>query len=225
MFMATSQIAAQQYLLRMIPRGYWHWIGGTCSSLDELKMRAEKYAEFYGTDLSPSKRAYRKSKGLASALMVACKLPNEVLEGGYQWFLIATDGDGAIRDNKKMKDARVNAGRIKWGEDYVLYEATRPREHGGGTHWSWFMQPGKQKELDFYTGKLLKEAPHELPAFFTMQLRRPMHSGIRSYLSRLLRRAHQNYSRMYPSHEWTGRDPERPLPILNGYRKSTQSTV
>ena len=225
MFIATSQIAAQQYLLRMIPRGYWYWLSGTCSTLDELKMRAEKYAEFYGTNLSPSKRAYQKSKGLASALMVACPLPTEVMEDGYQWFLIATDGDGAIRDNKKMKDARVNAGRITWGEDYVLYQANRSREHGGGEHWSWFVQPQKQKELDFYLGKLLKEAPHELPAFFTMQLRRPMHSGIRSFLSRLHRRTHHNFTRMYPGKQWTGRDPLKPLPILNSYRKSTQSTM
>ncbi|PIQ24508.1 hypothetical protein COW64_18745 [bacterium (Candidatus Blackallbacteria) CG18_big_fil_WC_8_21_14_2_50_49_26] len=225
MFLAASQIAAQQYLLRMIPRGYWYWLSGTCSTPDELKKRAEKYAEFYGTNLSPSKRAYRKSKGLASALMVACPLPTEVMEDGYQWFLIATDGDGVIRDNTKLKDARVNAGRIKWGEDYVLYEAARPREHGGGTHWSWFFQPQKQKELDFYIGKLLKQSPEELPNFFAAQLRRPMHSGIRSFMTRLHRRAHQNHVKMYPNREWTGRDPLKPLPILNSYRKSTQSTV
>jgi hypothetical protein len=225
MFLATSQIAAQQYLLRMTPRGYWYWLGGICSSLDELNKRAAKYAEYYGTDLSPSKRSYRKSKGLASALMVACKLPSEVLDGGYQWFLIATDGMGEIRNNKKLKDARTNAGRIVWGEDYVLYEADRPREHGGGRHWSWFIQPAKQKELDFYVGKLLKEAPDELSAFITMQLRRPLHSGIRSYLSRLIRRANQNFTRMYPNREWKGRDPAQPLPILNSFRKSASFIV
>jgi len=225
MFIAASQIACQQYILRMVPRGYWWWTSGTCTTLDELKSRGEKYAEFYGTKLSPSQRAYRKSKGLAGSLLVACPLPTEVLDGGYMWFLLSTDGAGEIRNNAKLKDARDNSGRIQWGEDYVLYQANRSREHGGGSHFSWFVQPKKQKELDFYVGKLLKEAPGELPAFFAAQLHRPMHSGVRSYLSRLIRRAAQNFSRMYPDRKWTGRDPMKPLPILNSFRKSAPSIV
>jgi hypothetical protein len=99
-----------------------------------------------------------------------------------------------------------------------LIKAPRHRDEGGGTRWSWYIKPQAQKELDYYVGQLLKQSPHELAAFFEAQCRRPMHHGIRHYLGRLLRRAHQNFTRMYPGRQWLGRDPKMPLPIISSYK-------
>ena len=212
-----SQIDAQRFLLRMIPKGYHWWICGVEPDKASLDNRQEKYAEFYGCDLSPAKKSYRKKKGLANTHFVTVALPPEIQDGGFMWFLIANDGLGNIRQNMKLRDARTNLGRITWG-DYVMFEAPRHREEGGGTRWSWYLKTELQKELDHHVGVLLKESPNDLKSFFEMQLRRPMHHGIRHYLTRLLRRAFQNFSRMYPGRTWMGRDPEMPLPILSSFK-------
>jgi hypothetical protein len=216
-----KQIDAQRFLLQMVPKGYFWWCSGIENNLAALEKRNVRFHEFYGCEFAPSKKSYRKKHGLANTLFFAVKLPPEIQEGGYLWYLLATDGNGTIRENSKLKDSRVNTGRITWGKDYVLYCAPRERREGGGTRWSWYLQPSVQKELDYYVGKLLKSAPFELKGFFESQVRRPMHHGVRHFLSRLLRRAHHNFTRMYPTQKWIARDPSLPLPIITGYRKQT----
>ena len=221
-----TQIDAQRFLLQMVAKGYHWWVSGVTNSLDEIENKHSKFSEFYGCDMSPSKKSYRKSKDLANTHFIFAKLPIEMNDGGYIWFLIATNGVGIIRENSKLKDARTNDGRIVWG-DYVLYCATRKRRElskvkrtvGGGSHWSWYIKPDVEKELDFYVGKLLKTAPFEIKGFFEAQMHRPMHHGVRHYLSRLLRRAHHNFTRMYPDLKWIARDPSIPLPMLTSFRK------
>lgn len=214
-----SQIEAQRFLLRLVPKGYQWWISGIEKDKSSLDNRHAKYSEFYGCDLSPAKKTYRKSKGLANTHFIVSPLPNEIMEGGYIWYLIASDGLGPIRDNGKLKDARTNSGRITWN-DYVMYEAPRHRLEGGGMRWSWYIKPQVQKELDHYVGVLLKQNPADLRGFFDIQCHRPMHHGIRHYLTRLIRRSHQNFTKMYPDKKWTGRDPSKPLPIMTSYKSS-----
>lgn len=213
-----KQSEAQRFLLRMIPKGFRWWTSGIVKDKAKLEQLAEKYDEHYGTELKPWQRAYRKKKGLANAHFIAAPLPISELEGGYIWFLIASDGAGPIRENSKLKDAWTNPGRIVWN-DYVLYESQRHRLEGGGTRWSWHIKPEVQKQLDYYVGQLLKTAPHELPTFLSMQVRRPMHHGIRVWLTRLIKRAHQNFTRMHPGKEWRGPDPVKPLPSFGQYKK------
>ena len=213
-----SQIDGQRFVGRMVPSGYHWWVGGVAISISELEKRHDKYREHYGCDLSPAKKSYRKKKGLANTHFIAAPLPRDVMDGGYIWFLLATDGLGPVRENSKLKDACTKPGRIIWG-DYVLYDAPRHRLEGGGTRWSWYLKPTVQQELDHYIGVLLKQAPGELNGFLDAQVRRPLHHGVRHYLTRLIRRSHQNYTRMYPGKPWPARNPAIPLPILSSYKK------
>lgn len=217
MIIFESQKKAQQFLCRIVQRGYWWWTSGIAINKAKLDALHASYAEYCGCDLPPARKAYQKKIGLANTHFIACPLPPEVMEGGYVWYLLATDGKSPVRDNTKLMDARQVGKRVTWGEDYVLSEAPRHRQEGGGTRWSWYFQPKAQKELDFYTGQLLKTAPSELRAFFESQCRRPMHHGIRLFIARLLKRAHQNFGRMYPGKPWPARDPNKPLPIITGY--------
>lgn len=213
-----SQKKTQQFICRMVATGYCWWLAGIAKNKTELDARHAKYVEHYGCDLSPARKHYRKKTGLGNTQFVACATPPEILDGGYYWYLLATDGDGNIRDNTKLMDARTDHGRITWGQDYVLYEGTRPRGMGGGTRWSWYLKAQRQKELESYVGDILKTSPGELRGFFESQLRRPMHHGIRTYLTRLLKHAHHKFTRMYPRQPWPGRDPDKPLPIIAGYQ-------
>lgn len=216
----TTQIQAQQFIARMVASGYYWWVSGVAINKAELDARHRQYTEHYGCDLAPHAKSYRKKKGLANTQFIACPLPVEVAEGAYVWYLLATDGLGPIRENTKLKDGRVSGQRVQWGDDYVLSLGTRHRKVGGGTHWSWYIQPELQKQLDYYVGQLLNANPLELKPFFEGQLRRPLHHGVRNYLTRLLKRAHQNFTRKHPGKAWPARDPSQPLPIITGYRKS-----
>ena len=214
-----KQSDAQRFLLRMVPKGFHWWVGGVAQDRAKLDSLAAKFSEHYGTDLKPHERSWRKKKGLANAHFVAAPMPINQLEGGYIWFLIATDGGGPIKENSKLKDARTNPGRIVWN-DYVLYADQRHRLEGGGTKWSWHIKPEVQKQLDHHVGQLLKLAPVELPGFLAMQIKRPMHHGIRHYVTRLIRRSHQNWGRMHPGKAWRGWDPAKPLPSFGQYKKN-----
>lgn len=217
----TKQSDAQRFLLRIVPKGFHWWTSGIAKDRQRLDQLSEKFTEHYGTELKPWQRAYRKKKGLANAHFVAAPLPIGELEGGYIWFLLASDGLGSIRENSKLQDAWANSGRITWN-DYVLYESQRHRLEGGRTRWSWHIKPEVQKQLDYYVGQLLKTAPYELPGFLAMQVKRPMHHGVRHWLSRLIRRAHQNFTRMYPGKEWKGWDPAKPLPSFGQYKTNAE---
>lgn len=219
MFIATSQIAAQQYLLRMVPRGYHWWTSGVCSRAD-LELRSKKYDEHYGASLNRAQCSYRKLKGLANSKLVAV----ELVSGEFLWFLLATDGLGPIRDNTKLLDARTNNGRIKWGSEYVLFEAKRLKIHGGGTHWSWFFQPKTQSEIQHYIGVLIKEEPENMRFFIEQLCRRPMHSGVRSFIGKTIRLAAKNWAAVHPGRPWSARDPMKPLPILDSFRPSQQQS-
>lgn len=212
----TSQIGAQKFIMRMVARGYRHWTSGKVTSKDELDKLHHKYRDLFGCDLSPAKKAYRKKCGLANTHFVFAPLPIEEMEGGFIWFLLATDGEGEIRKHGRMKDGWDKNGRVTFG-DYVLHLAPRHRLEGGGLRWSWYIVPTIQRELEYYIRQCLKSAPGELAAFFEAQTRRPMHHGVRHYLSRLIKRAHQSFSKMHPGRKWTARDPSTPLPIINSF--------
>ena len=64
--MLKSQIEAQRFLLKLVPRGYHWWLSGVEKDKAALENRRLKYVEFYGSELSPAKKAYRKKKGLAN---------------------------------------------------------------------------------------------------------------------------------------------------------------
>ena len=108
--MLKSQIEAQRFLLKLVPRGYHWWLSGVEKDKAALENRRQKYVEFYGSELSPAKKAYRKKKGLANTHFISVALPINIFEGGFIWFLICTDGAGPIRENIKLKDALFIGG-------------------------------------------------------------------------------------------------------------------
>jgi len=225
MIVFDTQVAAQQYLLREIPRGYWFWTSGIASNTEKLNQLSDKFKELYGTTLPKDKRYFRKRKGLANAKAIAVQMP----DGDFLWVLLVTEGKGVVMDHEKntLQDARTSAGRVVWWGDYVLNQVRRPKEHGGGLHWTWFLTPTKESEISRYMTALVKnapKAPHELRHYVDLQLRRPMHSGIRSQLTRILKSAHKLFVRCYHDMAWPSEYPTVPLPILAGFRKATKDS-
>jgi len=206
-----TQFKALQWVLRQLPRGYHYWQVKDVSEarLNEL---AALWAEHYGTDLVPRHRTYRKSKGLAAACAASSPLP----QGGHRCILLAGDGVGPIRENRKLRDGRNKSTRPTWG-DYVLHEATRPKEMGGGLHWSWYLTPRVQSQIESYLVTLIKTGkPDAVAGFWHSCLQRPLFAGVRSALTRILRSNQKLWSACWPGKPWPG--PIAPLPAVPGFR-------
>jgi hypothetical protein len=217
----SSQIRAQSFIQRMVAKGeYQYWMSGIVNSKAELDAKHKIFAEAFGTDLSPSAKLYRrKKKGLANTTWVSAPLPVFENEGGYIYFLLATDGIGEIRKNSKLQDAWSQSQRLTWG-DYVLFPAARHRLQGGGVRWSWYIKKEKQRVLEFYCHRcVLDKNSFELRSFFEDDLlRRPLHHGVRDFVKRLLKHSHHDWMKLWPGFKWPARDPNLPLPFINGFK-------
>lgn len=210
-----TQIACQQYLLKVVPRGYFFWTTGVVATREKLDRLAVRFSENYGTRLSAAERFWRKGKGLANALVVAAPLEGE----NWRFYLVATEGNGVVwtDEGERLKNARVTTTPVIWGKDYYMHQARRVREHGGGLHWSWWIQPELNNKLEKYLLHLAKEGnAGELETQHRLLRRRPLHSGIRSQVSNIERRSRRVWEKCWPGRPWPGSD--EPLPIVAGFK-------
>lgn len=212
----STQIRAQSAIQRYVAKGHRYYLSGKVASKAELDALHEKYKEPFGIDLSPSKKHYRKKCGLPMASWVSAPLPKGEIDGGYVWFLLMTGLNFEEHSPARVaKDAWNPMQRLVWG-DYVLHLAPRHRLQGGGLRWSWYIVPQVQKELQYYISVCLKTQPGELYSFWAAQMKRPLHHGVRHWLSHQLERCQRSYSKMYPGKPWPG--PYLPLPFISGFK-------
>lgn len=208
----TSLTECLQHLTRAVAKDqYTYWTGGEMARAKVPALGA-KFAEIYGTELPRHTRHYRKGKGLANAQLFILDLQDHQR---VTWILVATEGAGLVRDQEKLVDARISSGRLMVG-DYLLQDTTRPKEHGGGTHWSWWIRTKTAGELQAYAAHLVKEDPEQLWEFLRLQVRRPLMSGTRSQVRRLLIGTQKLFERVRPGLAWKGPIPDD-LPFLGTF--------
>lgn len=215
-----SQTRAQQYLLRIVPKGYHHHTGGTVAAhkLDEL---AYKFSEKYDTDIKDARRYKLRKKKVATARFLVCQLP----DGRYLWFLVATDGSGRIHEEETLRDARLSSERMIWNGEYILLKTNRPSYYGGGKHWSWWMLPTTQQEISAYVDHLAKEGDLRLKSYLAELQHRPLHSGVRLQLGKIYRRAYRILQACHPAMQWPGPDMDKPLPWLGKFLSAKKAAV
>lgn len=218
MNLLSSQIDAQRLIAKHV-NVYPLWTSGEASALRWPEL-VRKFSELYEIDISPSARAWRKRRGQCCALLVGAPVP----DGKVRWVLLVTEvGSGEVKQREKLRDARTD--RMTWG-DYVLIRSTRSSALGGGTHWTWFMTPHAERREANYLTVLAQRAaqqrqPHELAAFTTTLLNRPLHAGVRQQAAKMLRRAQKIWAKHANGMPWPGPDPVK-LPHLGHYRRSSQ---
>jgi hypothetical protein len=217
-----TQIEAQRAISRLIS-SHSLWISGEIES-DKWSRFVEKMAQRYEVDLSPAARQWRKKKGDCSTHLIGAALPFSEARGArLRWVMLVTEaGTGAIKDQESLADARHT--RLVWG-DYVLMFMTRPRQHGGGSRWTWCLLPQIERQEANYLHGLAQAAGQSregarLDAFIRQSLiRRPMHSGVRTQIAKMLRRAQKIWDQHSHGAVWPSVDPSR-LPILSSYRSA-----
>lgn len=217
--LCDSQTDAQRLIAKHIG-GYPMWVVGEVQAArwDGL---VEKFSQTYETDLSPSARQWRKRRGQCCAHLVGAHLPS----GKVRWVLLVTvSGVGEAKEREKLRDARSE--RLVWG-DYVLIKSTRPSAIGGGAHWTWFLTPHAERREANYLTALAQTAaagrqPQRLSQFAETLLNRPLHSGVRQQVAKMLRRALKVWVKHAHGMPWPGPDPTD-LPHIGTYRKAVSA--
>lgn len=124
-----------QRVLDAVSHGY-HWHTSGTVPLDKAQRLADKFAEHYAIHRNENQRAYAKRKRECNTRLFLYAPPQAKV---LAWFLLATDGDGRIHEEERLRHAQDARGRIRLDDDYELIRRTRKSDKGGGTVWSWRM--------------------------------------------------------------------------------------
>lgn len=221
-----SQVEAQRAISRTVHTSPLYVSGEV--SFEKWPRLVEKFSARYEIDISPAARQYRKKKGLCTSRLIGARLPPDAAgREKVRWVLLVTrSGKGPVKEEETLGDAHKD--RITWGE-YVLMYLTRPQQHGGGSRWTWCLAPQVEKREANYVTSLAQAAgrsgdPSRMRAYLERSLlRRPMHSGVRTQVAKMLRRAKRVWLKHSNGQPWPASSPDN-LPWLGTFRSQTGQT-
>lgn len=220
-YLYSSQAAAQRAILRSVGKGYPLWTAGTVRAEKWQKLIA-KFEDAYEIDLSPAARQQRKRRGMCSARLIAAELPASDRGEWIRWVLLVTDhGAGIAKERERLNDARDGSSRLVWG-DYVCMHLTRPRVHGGGSRWTWCLAPQVERQEGNYLTAVAQAAAKQRDAKRLISAmeplsRRPMHSGVRTQVAKMIRRSQKVWRKHSNGAPWPALDPAD-LPAFGAFR-------
>jgi len=157
-------------LITSTARGYVNHVSGVIKPEKAVDLIA-RFEDIYETNLNRDQRAYRKKKGKCNVRLF---LHPRYTTPDFQWWLLATDGEGAFHEREKSMDARVRRQRLT---SFNQYQALKAPAVGNIPRWTWRMKDetfknwqariqaairNRQDEKDLK--KVLREL-HSLPGF------------------------------------------------------------
>lgn len=111
-----------QRIQQLAIRRYHWYTSGEVSYKKALKLVA-KFDELYGIHCNENQRTYRRKKGIANAKLFMYLKPNTQV---FLWWLLVTDGAGAVHKNEKLHLVYEQRNHLKWHEDYEMVRLNRP---------------------------------------------------------------------------------------------------
>ena len=171
-----NRTATMQLTLTLVARGHAYFTKGQVDSGKRERFIAKMH-ERYQVLATPQKRALLRKKGQASVHLIL--YPADAKQSAFDWWLLATSGEGEIFDQETMRDARNKSSRLTWGP-YELLERQRTGQQGGGRAWTWRRT---REDMEAWRALLLQEARHPNPTSIqgalTALSRSPGFAGIR----------------------------------------------
>lgn len=152
MFDLTVYVGKTQTLKKLlffVSHGYWWWAAGTVHVTKILKL-VEKFDKRYGLNLNANQRDYRKSKGLANAQLLVYPINGT---DKFMWWLLATDGDGPVKELEALKDTRKKNERLHWLDELEVVKRTRKGHNK--PMFTWRMT---ERQLEGFTVRIKKAA-------------------------------------------------------------------
>ncbi|BAZ94618.1 uncharacterized protein FOKN1_2241 [Thiohalobacter thiocyanaticus] len=184
-----------QRLLDAVCRGYVRHTAGVVPAHKAPRL-AEKFAQCYSVHRNANQRAYARRKGQANArlfILVNSEAPTQLL-----WWLLATEGEGAVHGLERLRHARNARGRVRVGDDYELIRRTRRRDKGGGAVWSWRMTRecySQWRERIIQASR--RSVSTEINRAVRSLYRTPGYSGVRDQVGKLIALARSEWRRRH----------------------------
>ena len=117
-------------VVRLVAHGY-HWYTSGTTDPKKLSALILKFDDRYAINATPQQRYRRKSKGDSNTQLLAWQ--DET--GAVIWLLLATEGEGVVRQLEALKDCREKKTRIGL-TGYELVKTPRKGE-GATAQWTW----------------------------------------------------------------------------------------
>ena len=210
----ATQSGLMQRCPKMVADGYRWWTGGTIESA-KLPALVEKFAGKYAIAATADQRARRRRDGLANARLLAATIDQATV----RWLLRVSDGEGAVREQEALQDTLNPREALRWG-DYEMKRTTRPREFGGGSRFTWWIDKQVESEIDRRASGLAQGGRADaLGLHLKTCIHRPLFSGVRTQIRKVISRARAVWRHHHPERSWPGPDPDK-LPWLGSFRKA-----
>lgn len=203
-----------QRIQQAASRGYVYFIQGYIP-LNKVTSFAEKMNDRYDVGANENRRAYKKRKGLANTRLFLYPIKDEQQ---FRYWLLATEGEGAVHVEEKLHKIFDVHHRISFHNDYELVPVTKK-----GTEYSttWRMTRQHYKEWhervrssvrNPYTDEFARQSLWSLN-------RVPGFAGIRVQAKSLLKVFHAEWKRS--KHHATPLPPSKALGYVRGLKENT----
>ena len=114
-------------LITSTARGYVNHVSGVIKPEKAVDLIA-RFEDIYETNLNRDQRAYRKKKGKCNVRLF---LHPRYTTPDFQWWLLATDGEGLFHEREKSKRGLKKRQRLSAFNQYqacLLYTSPSPRD-------------------------------------------------------------------------------------------------
>jgi len=117
-------------LITLTAKGYVHHVTGVVKP-EKVEALAARFEELYDTELSRFQRARRKKAGKCNVRFI---IHPRYTTPDFQWWLLATDGEGLFHEREKTKDSTKKRGRLT---AFSQYQAVMQPAKGSIPRWTW----------------------------------------------------------------------------------------
>ena len=107
---------------QLVARGYTCYTCGEVRA-DRAQKLVERFVENYQVSATESQRRYAKQQGRARAYLLLYPLKGEEI---FLWWLLVTDGSGAVHERESLHRVTESSSRLNWHGDYELVVLNRP---------------------------------------------------------------------------------------------------
>jgi hypothetical protein len=126
-----DSIRTMQVIMRLVATGSCRYTSGTVRH-DRADALAAKFAVKYDTHGGRAVDARARRAGRARTRLVMLARPDDL---AFDWWLVASAGDGSVVDQERLQDANDRRARIRLG----LFELVRLTAPVDGSRWTWRM--------------------------------------------------------------------------------------
>ena len=136
-----DRIRTMQIIATAVARGRSRHVSGHVR-MDKVEALVAKLMDRYGANADPSRQRAQLRAGEARSTLILLANPAELQ---FAWWLLVTDGGGAVAEQEKLADAKQRDNRIYVAGFELVRMPAKNREDR--TRWTWRLPSRRYEEL------------------------------------------------------------------------------